>query len=217
MEQAILTTTQKKVIELVGREPRLASIYLTGGTALAAYYLLHRFSDDLDFFYSEQLDILFLHEFIKDIQSTIGANKVIFDHIYDRNQFLFITDNGELKVEFVKYSFTQIEPPIMRDGMRIDSIRDIAANKLMALIDRFEPKDFIDLFFLLQDRKLEEVRSDAEKKFDAKIGDIFLGSEFAKVRRIQILPRMIKPVTIDELKEFFGEQAKKLSPYILDQ
>jgi hypothetical protein len=30
------------------------SFYLTGGTALAAFYLFHRYSDDLDFFTNDQ-------------------------------------------------------------------------------------------------------------------------------------------------------------------
>jgi predicted nucleotidyltransferase component of viral defense system len=34
--------------------------------------------------------------------------------------------------------------------VRVDSEYDIAANKLMALVDRFDPKDCVDLYFLLQ-------------------------------------------------------------------
>ena len=32
-----------------------------------------------------------------------------------------------------------------------------------ALLDRFDPKDFVDLYFLLQDRSLDEIRLDAQK------------------------------------------------------
>lgn len=49
MGQDVLTPAQEKVIRLVAREPRLAELYLSGGTALAAYHLHHRISDDLDF------------------------------------------------------------------------------------------------------------------------------------------------------------------------
>jgi dihydrofolate reductase len=49
MGQAILTETQQAVIAAVAAEPRLANFYLSGGTALAGYYLRHRLSDDLNF------------------------------------------------------------------------------------------------------------------------------------------------------------------------
>ncbi len=39
MEQAVLNEAQKKIIKAVAEEPNLADFYLTGGTALAAYYL----------------------------------------------------------------------------------------------------------------------------------------------------------------------------------
>ena len=51
MESSVLTPLQKQVLValfdsgLADRE-----YYLTGGTALSAFYLQHRFSDDLDLF-----------------------------------------------------------------------------------------------------------------------------------------------------------------------
>ncbi|TSC72909.1 MAG: hypothetical protein G01um101470_263 [Parcubacteria group bacterium Gr01-1014_70] len=36
----------------------------------------------------------------------------------------------------------------------------------------------------------------------------------AKVRRVEALPRMIKPLDKDELRRFFTEEVKKLSPSI---
>ena len=49
MEQTILTDAQKALLDLLRKQRDLAEIfYLTGGTALAAFYLAHRYSDDLD-------------------------------------------------------------------------------------------------------------------------------------------------------------------------
>ena len=59
MEQTILKPWQKKVITLVDGEQKMAGFYLTGGTALAAYYLRHRLSDDLDFFVSKKRIVFF--------------------------------------------------------------------------------------------------------------------------------------------------------------
>lgn len=215
MEQTILTPAQKAVIDLVAKEQHLTHFYLTGGTALAAYYLQHRISDDLDFFNLEKPDQLFLHTFAQKIQKTLGAQNVRYERLYDRNQFFFTFPNEELKIEFTQYPFPQLDRPTKKDGILVDSIRDIAANKLVTILDRFDPKDFVDLYFFLQTTGLRFIQKDAETKFDMKIGDVFLGGELAKVRRIETLPKMLKPLTVEELKAFFTEKVKELSPNVL--
>ena len=216
MEQTILKPWQKKVITLVAGEQKMAGFYLTGDTALAAYYLRHRLSDDLDFFCFEEADNIFLHAFAELIKTEISADSSRYERLYDRSQYFFLVDQAELKVEFSRYPFKQLENSELTGGLKIDSFRDIAANKLMALIDRFDPKDFIDMFFILKKAKLTDVRKDVELKFGVKIDNIFLGGEFAKVKRIEALPQMISPITKEELKKFFEDLAKKLSPEIFE-
>ena len=215
MEQAVLTTEQRAILKLVAAEEQLQDFYLSGGTALAAFYLEHRFSEDLDFFTQDNPDLLFLHSFAERIQHTLNAEKHQFQRLHDRNLFTFIISGSELKIEFTKYPFPQFESHLDKNGVKVDSFRNIATNKLTALLDRFDPKDFVDMYFILQKTTLEHVWHDAEQKFDMKIDPLFLGSELAKVRRIEALPRMIKPVTIKDLKHFFAEEAKKLSPSVL--
>ena len=217
MEQEALTPAQKTIISELAKEPKLADFYLTGGTALSAYYLFHRISDDLDFFSFTEPDIIFIHEFVGRLKKAVNAKNVRYERLYDRNQFYFIfEDNKELKIEFTKYPFKQLEEPKIIDRFRIDSVRDIGANKLMALLERFDPKDFVDLFYLLQPTNFKSVREDAETKFGAKIGLIFLGGELAKVGRVKALPKMLKPLTVNELKKFFSQQIKNLSSEILE-
>src|SRR5262249_5228082 len=50
MGKETLRDWQRTAIEYVFAQPDAATFYLTGGTALAAFYLNHRVSDDLDFF-----------------------------------------------------------------------------------------------------------------------------------------------------------------------
>ncbi len=216
MEQKILTDIQKKVIIAVGNELNFKGFYLSGGTALTACYLQHRFSDDLDFFCFDEPDRAFLHSFAEKLKEIIGADEMVYEKIYDRSQFNFKFGKGELKIEFTKYPFKQLEETIDWQNIKIDSLRDIAANKLMTMIDRFDPKDFVDLYFLIQNFKLEDIKRDTEKKFETKIGDMLLGGELAKVKRIEALPRMIKKITIKELKDFFEKTAKELERKILE-
>lgn len=216
MEQEILTITQKKAIEAIAKESNLKDFYLSGGTALAACYLKHRFSDDLDFFIFNDPDRIFLHSFAEKLKKIIGADKFDYEKLYDRNQFYYKIDKEELKLEFTRYPFRQLNEAMEWMGIKVDSLKDIAANKLMAMLDRFDPKDFADLYFLLQEFKLAEVKKDAEKKFGIKIDDLFLGSELAKVKRVEALPKMIKKITISELKNFFEKEAKNLKNKILE-
>lgn len=217
MEQETLTPAQKIVINEVTNESKLADFYLTGGTALSAFYLFHRISDDLDFFSFKELDIMFIHEFVNRVKKAVSAKKVRYERLYDRNLFYFVLENNEeLKVEFTKYPFKQLDPLKIIDKLRMDSLRDIKANKLMALLERFDPKDFVDLFYLLQSDNLENIKRDTEIKFGVNIGVIFLGGELAKVGRIEALPKMLQFLTIDELKDFFSQQIKGLSAEILE-
>jgi len=80
----------------------------------------------------------------------------------------------------------------------------------MALLDRFDPKDFVDLYFLMKGTQLKLIWKDAENKFGIKIDPIFLGGELAKVKRVEGLPKMIKRLTVEELKTFFSEKAQEL-------
>ena len=49
----ILTPLQKKFLTQLGASPLREAFFLTGGTALSAFFLEHRFSEDLDFFTEE--------------------------------------------------------------------------------------------------------------------------------------------------------------------
>lgn len=216
MEQEILKDWQKKATEFVASTKELNDFYLTGGTALAAFYLQHRISDDLDFFSYSEFDPIFIHKISSELKNVLVASQMRFSRLYDRFQFFYQLNDEETKIEFSKYPFRQLNPVNTINGLRVDSEEDIASNKLMTILDRFDPKDFVDLYFLLQKYKLQEIKNKAEKKFNLKIQALLLGSELSKVRRIEVLPKMLKPLTIEELKDFFSEQIKKLSAEIIE-
>ena len=213
----ILTDLQCRAITLVGEEKQLANLRLSGGTALAAFYLEHRLSDDIDFFSFEPIDTVFLHAFTQRLKNTLGAQDMRYERLYDRNLFfLSFEHDQELKMEFTHYPFSQLAPEKEEMGIRIDSFADIAAGKLMALLDRFDPKDFVDIFFILKQLSLSELRKNAEQKFGTKIGGIFLGRELIKVRRITALPSMIKKVEIPELVDFFEVLAREVGREVVE-
>jgi predicted nucleotidyltransferase component of viral defense system len=216
MEQEILKNWQRKVIDFLVSFSGFEKFYLTGGTALAGFYLRHRISDDLDFFSYGDIDSIFIHDLANKIKNFLGASEMRFSRLYDRYQFFYLIDNNEeIKIEFAKYPFLQVEPMKVFNGLSVDSERDIAINKLAAILDRFDPKDFVDLYFLLPKFPLSELRKGVEMKFGIKIDPLFLGSELSKARRIEALPKMIKPLTTGELKDFFSSEIKKISSEVI--
>ena len=52
--KGILTPLQQQFLQLFFGEPGSDPFYLTGGTALAGYYMGHRYSDDIDLFTHDQ-------------------------------------------------------------------------------------------------------------------------------------------------------------------
>jgi len=120
--------------------------YLTGGTALGRFYLNHRYSEDLDFFVNN--DKLY-PEYIKDLMKKITGifNVEIQESLFteDFTRLFICSENTKLKIELVndiayyagrkaKYIFGYIDTPL-----------NILSNKLVAIINRDEPKDIYDI------------------------------------------------------------------------
>lgn len=150
------------------------------------------------------------------VKKYLGAKTMRYEKVFDRNLFfLTLPNKTEFKLEFTKYPFKRLGKITKQLDVKVDSLRDIATNKFMAMIERFDPKDFVDMYFLLQRYSLTTLRRDAEKKFGSKVSDMMLGSELAKAKRIQALPRMLKSLTVEEVKVFFASEARKLGTNLL--
>ncbi|MBS4027648.1 MAG: nucleotidyl transferase AbiEii/AbiGii toxin family protein [Ignavibacteriales bacterium] len=212
----ILKPWQQQILLAMVTEERLNDFYLSGRTALAAYYIHHRISDDLDFFSQQEIDVYFVQQFATSLKEIIGARSVRYSRLYDRNQFFYTLENEEAKIEFTKYPFPLLEIPHVIDGIRVDSKYDIAVNKLTTILQRFDPKDFVDLYFLLSEFSLIQLRQGVEKKFGMKVDALFLGSELGKVRRIVALPKMLKELSVEQMKDFFKERIKSLADEVVE-
>src|SRR3989344_8406294 len=114
MGQTILTPIQQKTSRAIASNTVVKHhFYLSGGTALAEYYLHHRLSDDLDFFSENEIDIPWLNTFSGKIKSTIGASKKDIQQSFNRNLVFFTIGKTILKTEFTYFPFTQVEKPMI--------------------------------------------------------------------------------------------------------
>jgi predicted nucleotidyltransferase component of viral defense system len=164
----ILTAVQKTFLSEFVKSDLREVCRLTGGTALSAFYLEHRLSEDLDFFSKENVPLNVLERFLKSISI---IEDISFSKLFDRNIFnLKIKDNSFLKVEFTFSSLINIEDYVGVEQLILDSFLDLTVNKLCAIADRFDAKDYVDVYYALKssDLSLRDLIELAEKKCDIK-------------------------------------------------
>ena len=219
MSNDVLTKTQISLLTEIGKSDFLnKNFYLTGGTALAGFYLCHRYSEDLDFFSENEFDILQVDIAIKEIKGKLGISKIDFQQSYNRNLF-FLDFGGEtVKTEFTYFPFPRVEKGKTEYGIEIDSLIDIAINKLFSVYQRTQARDYIDLYVIIKkdNYAVEELIKKAKIKFDWHIDPLQIGTQFVKVKEAKDYPRMILEIRSREVENFFLEEAKKLRDKIIE-
>lgn len=218
MADDILSVSQIAFLKSVGKSKLAGGFYLSGGTPLAAFYLRHRYSEDLDFFSEREFDILAVSVFLKSVRNKLGIIKIDFQQSYNRNLFFCRLKNGALKVEFTYFPFARLERGGEKYGVVVDSLSDIAVNKLFTIYQRTAARDYIDLFFIAKERdfSIKNLIVKARTKFDWHIDPVQLGTQFIKAVDAKDYPRMIKPLDKKALADFFIGEAKKLKPEIIE-
>lgn len=215
-EITILTPLQQKLLRLFADSQLAENYYLTGGTALAAFYLKHRLSDDLDFFAETAAPLQTIEKFCREAAEKFELKTPTLTRLYDRRIFIFPAEKRALKIEFTEYPYARLAPITIVKGVKVDSFRDIAANKLMAIFDRFEPKDYVDLAVLLTKFELEDMISDVNQKFKVKLEPISFGARLMLAEKLPIMPKMLIPLTKEQVVKRVTDAAEKLRTRILE-
>jgi len=187
------------------------TFYFTGGTALSAFYLHHRASEDLDFFSEEPFDQNIILDIIKDISLTMKTAYRYTQH--ERiNIFEFVNSKNELliKIDFVHHPYKRLEKGIQTPHIAIDSLLDIATNKLLTINQRTEVKDFVDLYFLLQKFTFWDLSYALKTKYNMEIDIILLAVDCMKVESFKFMPLMLESLSLKTLQTFFRQKAEEL-------
>ncbi|MCO6462383.1 MAG: nucleotidyl transferase AbiEii/AbiGii toxin family protein [Saprospiraceae bacterium] len=179
----------------------LENLKMVGGTSLALQ-IGHRKSIDIDLFGS--IDFQFF-----DIQ-VLSENYEITQLTKSKNINIF-TING-IKTDFVNYTYKWIRPGTTIDAIRLSSLEDIAAMKINAITGRGSKKDFIDLFFLLDNFSISEMLGFYIEKYPE-------ASEFMAIRSLsyfedankQAMPEMLRQV---EWHDIVNRIKQEIKPYL---
>jgi len=173
--------------------------YLTGGTALGRFYLNHRYSDDLDFFVNADpafpKHILFIkNELQKHFKTDI--DKAIVTEEFAR--FFIDSDESYMKLEFVNDVACRAGNPVNTPQGNIDTVTNILANKLTAIIGRDEPKDVFDIVTIAENYSFNWREIFNHSKEKALINEIDVEQRlftFPK-EKLQNIDWLIKPLDI---------------------
>ena len=221
MGKTILTPKQLDFLELVQQDKQITKrFYLTGGTPLAEFYLKHRLSEDIDLFTQEkEVDPKLTDAFLKKISPKLSIKQIKRSQFLGLVSYQLIYQNGQmLKVDFNYYPFPRIEKGVMFKNLEVDSLYDIATNKIHTLFMKPRTRDYVDIYFIMKQKNysLPELIMDAKAKFDWDIDRTTLASQFIKVRDIkrEELPRMLVPFDKKKMEDFFLKLAKSLEKEI---
>lgn len=214
-QQSILSENQKKLLDLLSQEKSIcAHFYLTGGTALAEFYLHHRLSEDLDFFAEQEFDPQSISVVLKKIQRAASVEKIEYQQSFNRNLFFLHTDTDVIKTEFTYFPFPRIEQKQKIGDLYIDSLIDIAVNKVFTIYQKPRSRDFIDLYLILTNHPeltIDSLIEKAQIKFDHYIDPVQLGAQYMKAEELKDYPRMLEKLDEKVWQKFFIREAEKLS------
>jgi predicted nucleotidyltransferase component of viral defense system len=191
--------------------------YLTGGTALSAFFLKHRKSHDLDFFTGDEEIIL---PFTQKLEALLKDEKFKVERLRGFHSFIELsvnsTDDSTI-IHFALDSPFRFEQPLDSEeisGLKVDSLIDIATNKLLALFGRAVLRDFIDVYFLTRSYFKKSELMEKSRLKDPGFDLYWLG---VAMERIDNFPDnspdmhlLIRPCTMRELKEFYKEWRKEI-------
>ncbi len=217
LEPGVLTPLQHAFLTRFFASPGGSQFFLTGGTALAAFYFHHRLSDDLDLFTldDEALDLIVpvLHDVGRDLQ--LLAEDVRLSPCFLRFVLREKPDRGPaLKADLVREFGPQYGEPHWVAGIRVDALENIAANKVTAILGRGEMKDFVDLYFLVQAGFDFLTLVDMAREKDPGLTEFYLLGMLRQVERDVPLPVMLKPLDRDSLVDAMAQLAEVLAQRI---
>ncbi len=165
INKGLLSSIQRNFIRLFSNLADKDQFYLTGGTALAEYYLGHRLSLDLDFFTGIEGLILPSSYAIEKLGKAFDLEISVVRRFSTYVEFLVSHLQDNLRIDLALDSPFRFESPIAsQDGILINDYQDLCVDKLLAYYGRAEPRDAIDLYFILQNGSIDHLLKQALQK-----------------------------------------------------
>ncbi len=207
---SVLTPLQRRFLQAFFAHAVGTRFFLTGGTALAAFYLHHRLSRDVDLFTTDDEALPLARREMPFIASDLGCQARSSTTTPTFQVFLLESpDEPTLKVDLVRDIDVQFGTRQEIKGIIVDAEENIAVNKILSIFGRTESKDFVDVYFLLQAGYDFKRLVALAKQKDTGLTEFWLAGMMREVTKLRVFPQMLKPLTLDELQTFFLELADR--------
>ncbi len=212
--RGLLTEAQLRILELFKSLPDAEHYYLTGGTALAEFYLGHRRSFDLDLFTTEAGLILPFSRVLEERFQGEGFSIRAIRRLASFAEFEIGWEAERVRVHLAYDSPYRLASPEETALVRVNDFPDLAVDKLLAFFGRAEPRDAVDLVFILEVAEFKELVRLAARK-DPGFDLYWLAVALEKVQsfpdEVERWPvEMVKPLDVGELKTLFRSLAEEI-------
>ncbi len=190
----VISPSTFALLTRIMRDTRLNDFVLVGGTALALQ-IGHRLSVDLDLFTQKDFSNQELAEHLSETY-TFSTDYVA------HNTLKGFVEN--VKCDFIAHKYAYSSPILIENGIRLASLLDIAALKLNAIAHNgTRYKDFIDMYFLLEQYSLEACLDAFSRKYPTTNPIVALKGlgYFEDINFEFDTPILLKPLAFGEVKQ----------------
>lgn len=156
----ILDEKRKSILPLLKTLSHDEGFYLAGGTGLALM-IGHRDSIDFDFFKQGDFDT---DVFLVKLENIFTGHKLVVTQ-KEKNTISCIVDDI-IQLSFFGFKYKVLKPFMETEYFNIASIEDIACMKFSAILSRSLEKDYVDLYFILQNFDLKTLIDISLEKYE---------------------------------------------------
>ena len=178
---------------------------LAGGTAIALQ-IEHRVSEDFDVFVPGEISAAVRRKAYELIH---GLERVPIDN----NDQLTLLSRTGLKLTLVNYPYRPLHKLIKTESLFMFDLRDLASNKAYTIGRRGTWRDYVDLYFLLKEKRatLKQMITEAESRFGPEFDlrrflDQLTYTKDLGDFNIQFVRDVVTPIKISK---FFTDQVKE--------
>lgn len=205
MHTECLTSAAFKILKLLKAPVRAHQFVLAGGTAIALH-LGHRKSVDFDFFTERTFSTDKVFQEIRRLGFEVKT-------LQEEKGTLTITADG-VKISLFHYPYPLLEKKADLNGIPVAGLIDIASMKLLAITQRGAKRDFVDLYFILQDIPFTKAGGNMIKRFGAdRINPLVIGKSLVYFNDAESDPepdylgkkkdwKVIKKFFVDHVQQF---------------
>ena len=199
-----ISSQTKRNLAVLAKLKFVRRYFLAGGTA-CALHLGHRLSFDLDWFSDKPVEPRVIVANLKNL----GKLEVL-----QNDEGTFNGSFNGVKLSFFIYPYPLLFPLYDYAGIKLADIKDIACMKLDAIGRRGTKRDFIDLYFICKNYRLDYLLELYEQKFAKYNVPVWHAVKslgyFADAEKDE-LPQMLKSVDWNHIKHFFETEALRLA------